>query len=257
MNETSRHPSIRLLAAAIALAFAALASGAHAASAPVVTFDATSGLVSPHQRLVINRDGSATMRSGQDPERHFRIPHAAVGQLEVLLKRMHFSRLKAYYGPRSSTDTPTYDITSGGHTVRTESGTPPAPLKLWAFVGHLLDIGAQATDPFLLRVAVVEDPYLSLTLMPGRVALISTDRGEHRKKLSRRCAGRLRSAARAADTPAYEPGLPVRGAPGNPPAWLELTRDFQAFHVALDRHAPRSAHTLIKRVRAAAKRSGC
>jgi hypothetical protein len=261
MTDRSRHP-VRwlLLAALIVLASAASVASAEtatAASGPVVTFDATSGLASPHQHLVVNGDGSATMRSGQDPELHFRVPHAAVRQIELLMKRMHFNRLKNYYGPRSSTDTPTYDISSRTRTVRTESGTPPAPPKLWAFIGHLYGIQEQATEGFLLRVTVVEDPYLQLTLLPNRVARIDTDSGERQKKLSRRCSGRLRKAARAVHTPAYEPGVLVRGAPRNPPASVELTRDFQAFHVALDRHAPRSAHTLIKRARAAAKRRGC
>ena len=246
---------MRLMAAAGALAVVLLGGCGDepaAARRPVIEFSASPGLASPAQKLTLARDGKAVLTTGRSSRRTLHIPRAAVHQFELLLERAHFGEMKRYYGPRSSTDTPTYSITFGGHTVRTESGTPPAPPKLWAIVGQFGELIEQATRPFLLRVTVVSEHYLRLTVMPDRTALVDRGSGEHTRRLTPKCFDALRRAGDDLETSALHPGLIVRTL-RNPPPSVEITRDFSAFHTRLGKHTPASAAALVKQARAAAR----
>lgn len=223
-----------------------------AARRPVIEFSASSGFASPAQKLTLARDGKAVLTTGRSSSRTLHIPRAAVHQLELLLERAHFGEMKSYYGPRSTTDTPTYSIAFGGHRVRTESGTPPAPPKLWAIVGQFGELIEQATRPFALRVTVLSEHYLRLTVMPDRTALVDRGSGEHTRHLSRKCFAALKRASAGLDTAALHPGLIVRTL-RNPPPSLEITRDFRSFHTRLGKHTPESAAALAKQARAAAR----
>jgi hypothetical protein len=110
------------------------------ATAPLVTFTATPALISRPASLVVYADGKAVV----EPDRCIRLPRAALDRLRLQLTRSRFSRLRAYYGPAVATDQPTFTIRFSGRMVRTETGSPPAPRRLWRLVGDLGGIVDQA-----------------------------------------------------------------------------------------------------------------
>jgi hypothetical protein len=248
-------------AAALALATAALCVSAGAtgvASAkPMLSFSATaSGFGAGAHSLTIRADGRAVARfSGGDPLR-FRLPRQAVRQLRTLLARMHFARMKPYYGPRQSTDTPTYTTTYRDHTVRNESGSPPTPPRLWAFVAQLESIVDEAQHPFVVRVTRTY-PQLDVVVHANRTAEVQTDDDAGTRHVTRTCLKHLRKATKRVDTRKMKPGFVSAPFKRNPPPTLEVTRAFSSFHARLDRHRPRGVTRLLHEARAAARDGHC
>jgi hypothetical protein len=194
-------------------------------------------MLTPPEGLVIYPDGSAFV----EPDVRIQLPRPAVDQLRHLLARLPFDELKSYYGPAAVTDQPSYTIEYAGRTVRTESGTPPAPPRLWSLVAQLSGIVEQAREPFAVRIVVTTAPQLALTLS--------------REGVSKECASSVARVLRRIDTSAFSPGLVPRTL-RNPPKTLEITRDFSSFHVRLDGHPPKGARELAAAALRAA-RAGC
>lgn len=228
-----------------------------AAAKPFLAFQATgSGFGAGAHSVRIRSDGRAVAHfSGRDALR-FRVPRQAVRQLRTLLARMHFARMKAYYGPRQSTDTPTYTTTYRGHTVRNESGSPPSPPRLWAFVAQLESIVGEAQKPFVVHVTRTY-PELDVIVHANRTSVVTTgDHGPRHQHLTRACLAHLRKATKRLDTRKMKPGFVPLGR-RNPPPTLEVTRAFASFHVRLDRHRPRGVTRLLRASRAAGRDGHC
>jgi hypothetical protein len=219
-------------------------AGADAAAAkPLIVMDVGPGGFSASYRLDIATNGRVTV-AGRDSSKHFRIPRSAVRQIRQLARQMHFASLDTYYGPASATDQPTFTVTFGGHTVRTESGTPPAPERLWQLIGQLSDIADDGAHPPLLRLNLsTHDYYLRLTVGHGGKAEISDPDTELTRHLSRRCVARVRRATRAVKTSKLRIGAPLL------PQHREIvafTHAYRSFHAWLDRRTPKSLDRLVR-----------
>jgi hypothetical protein len=215
-----------------------------------IVFRVSGGMFTPDSGLTVQADGAAVLESRSSAPLKFRVPRAAVDQLRVLLDRASFKTLARYYGPRRMTDVPSYEVSFGGHTVVSESGSPPAPAELWALIAQLSLIVDGARTPFELLVTLAEGrEYLTVRINADDSAeeyrLVDSER-----RLSRSALDRLRNAAAAVDVDVLSPGL-VLGSGMRPP-YLELIRDFRAFHLGLDRPPPASAVPLVEAARAAA-----
>lgn len=218
-----------------------------------IVFRASAGMVSGAVRLTIAAGGEALLERRGDEAQHLRIPAAAADQLRSLLEGMHFRRLDRYYGPRAATDVPAYEITYGGHTVRTESGSPPAPASLWAVVTQLNLVVEEARAPSVLDLTVSDaDGYLHLTLRRDRTAVVDRGSGAQTTRVSQQCLDDLREASEGLSDSELTPGLLLRTGLRNPGPALELTRDFSSFHAALDKSPAPPVARLIERARAAA-----
>jgi hypothetical protein len=232
----------RLGSIAAVLGLLALPS-ASAAATPVIVLDQSAGGFSAPMRMVVAADGTVTVT--ERSTRRFHVSRAAVRQIRRLASDMHFSKLHRYYGPATTSDQPTFDVTFGGHSVRTESGTPPAPPRLWALIGQLTEIAADGAHPPLLRLNLTtRDGSLSLLVRHDGTAQISdSDDGSRTRHLARRCVGRIRHATRALATRRLRigaPPLPLRH------PTLAVTLDYEYFNVRLDRPVPRSVQRLRK-----------
>jgi hypothetical protein len=233
-------PMRRLGSIAAVLGLLALPS-ASAAATPVIVLDQSVGGFSGPMRMVVAADGIVTVT--ERSTRRFHVPRAAVRQIRRLARGMHFSELHRYYGPAATSDQPTFDVTFGGHTVRTESGTPPAPPRLWALIGQLGEIAADGAHPPLLRMTITtkKDSLSLLVMRDGTAQISDSDDGNSTRHLSRRCVGRIRHAARALATRRLQigaPPLPLRH------PTVAITLDYEYFNVRLDRPVPRSVHRL-------------
>jgi hypothetical protein len=234
-----RHLSqIAVVAVLVALA------GAHAADArPLIVMDVGPGGFSPSYRLDIATNGRVRVE-GRVPSKRFRIPRPAVRQIRQLARQMHFASLDPYYGPAGATDQPTFIVTFGGHTVRTESGTPPAPERLWQLIGQLSEIASDGAHPPLLRLNVSTHDYsLRLTVGQGGKAAISDPDSEVTRHLSGRCVARVRRATRAVKTSELRIGAPLLPQHRD---IVEFTHAYRSFHAWLDRPTPESLDRLAR-----------
>jgi len=215
--------------------------GTSDAAAPVIVLDQSAGGFSAPMRIVVAADGAVTVTDGGT--RRFHIPRAAVRQIRLLARAMHFASLEPYYGPAAATDQPTFDVTFGGRTVRTESGTPPAPPRLWALIGQLSEIASDGAHPPLLRMTeTTKSDSLSLLVRRGGTAEISDlGDGDSTRHLSRECVDRIGEATRALATRKLEIGT-ILLPPRHPT--LAVTLNHESFHVRLDRPVPKSVHHL-------------
>jgi hypothetical protein len=216
----------------------------HAANAkPLIVMDVSPGGFSASYRLDIATDGAATVEGRASPK-SFRIPRAAVRQIRQLARQMHFASLKEYYGPAQTTDQPTYTVTFGGHTVRTEGGTPPAPERLWQLIGQLSEIADDGAHPPLLRLSfATHEYYLRLTVGHGGKADISDSDTEVTRHLSGRCVASVRRATRALKTSELRIGAPLLPQRRE---IAEVTHAYRSFHAWLDRPTPKSLDRLLR-----------
>src|SRR3954454_8293079 len=234
-----RHVSrIAVVAVLVALA------GAHAADAkPVVVMDVGAGGFSPPYRLDIATNGRVRV-GGRLASKRFRIPRGAVRQIRQLARQVDFASLDPYYGPASATDLPTFTVTFGGHTVRTESGTPPAPERLWQLIGQLSEIADDGAHPPLLRLNVsMRGYFLRLTVGQGGKAEISDPDREVTRPLPARCVARVRRASRAVRTSKLGIGAPLLPQHRE---LVEFTHAYRSFHAWLDRPTPKSLDRLVR-----------
>lgn len=249
-----RRARCAFLAAAGATLASGCGAGAVGAKEPLVRFHASSGFATQSHLLVVRRDGRGTARLGDRPHRHAQLPDAAVEQLRRLLQRAHLEDLEDYYGPPAASDAPTYDVTFDGRTVRTESGSPPAPKRLWRLVFELDEVFDEVQRPFVARVTVTGTNYLRLTVRKDRTAVVETDSGTDTPKLSKSCLAKVRAAVSDLDTTALSIGLAPRSAQNGPPMF-EVTRSFESFHTRLDR--PHAAVKRLLRLARAIARDRC
>jgi hypothetical protein len=219
-------------------------AGAHAAEAkPLIVMDVGPGGFSSSYRLDIDTNGRVTVE-GLGPSKRFRIPRPAVRQIRQLATRLHFASLDPYYGPASATDQPTFTVTFGGHAVRTESGTPPAPERLWQLIGQLSEIASDGAHPPLLRLNLsTHDYFLLLTVGHGGKVDISDPDSEVTRHLSGRCVARVRRATRAVKTSKLRIGAPLLP---QHRAIVEFTHAYRSFHAWLDRPTPKALDRLVR-----------
>jgi hypothetical protein len=234
-----RFTQIAVVAVVIALA------GAHAAAAkPLIVMDVGPGGFSASYRLDIATNGRVTVEGLVPSPKRFRIPRPAVRQIRQLATRLHFASLDPYYGPASATDQPTFTVTFGGHTVRTESGTPPAPERLWQLIGQLSEIADDGAHPPLLRLSfATHDYFLQLTVGQGGKADISDTHREVTRHLSGRCVARVRRTTRALKTSKLRIGAPLLPQHRD---IVEFTHAYRSFHAWLDRPTPESLDRLVR-----------
>src|SRR3954447_7565768 len=227
----------------IAAVLAVLAlPGPRDAAEPVIVLDQSAGGFSGPMQIVVAADGAVKVTD--DATRRFHIPRAAVRQIGQLARQMHFASLDSYYGPAGATDQPTFTVTFAGHTVRTESGTPPAPERLWQLIGQLSEIADDGAHPPLLRLNVsMRGYFLRLTVGQGGKAEISDPDSEVTRHLPARCVARVRRATGAVRTSKLGIGAPLLPQHRE---LVEFTHAYRSFHAWLDRPTPRSLDHLVR-----------
>jgi hypothetical protein len=115
----------RLLFVVLALAVALPATGASAASPPLVSYSRTGGFIGVRDSLSVFRDGSVTSTNGD-----FRLSDRRLQALRNLLRAARFATLQRRYEAEAPvSDGYVFRVTYAGRTVTVEEDAQP-PLRL-------------------------------------------------------------------------------------------------------------------------------